>query len=147
MGPRYTQHSLERFSRCSERFTITDEAQLLSRITVNPNIFGGRPIIRGMRIKVETILALLEQGVSEPDILDDYPDLEQEDIRACLAYARALVANETLEPVTVPLARILRGGPQRGPHTGSPAFLAKTRAQSHPVRAARRGRPTPLLCK
>ena len=66
-----------------------NEAQLLSRITVNPKIFGGHPIIRGMRIKVEHVLALLEQGVSEPDILDDDPDLELEDIRACLAYARA----------------------------------------------------------
>jgi len=66
-----------------------NEAQLLSRITVNPKIFGGRPIIRGMRIKVEHVLALLEQGVSEQDMLDDYPDLELEDIRACLAYARA----------------------------------------------------------
>jgi len=66
-----------------------NEAQLLSRITVNPKIFGGRPIIRGMRIKVENVLALLEHGVSEPDVLDDYPDLELEDIRACLAYARA----------------------------------------------------------
>lgn len=80
---------------------MMNEAQLLSRITVNPKIFGGRPIIRGLRIKVENVLALLEQGVSEPDILDGYPDLELEDIRACLAYARALVANETLEPVTV----------------------------------------------
>jgi len=64
-----------------------NEAQRLSRITVNPKIFGGRPIIRGMRIKVENILALLEQGVSEQDILDDYPDLELQDIRACLTYA------------------------------------------------------------
>lgn len=77
------------------------ESQFLSRITVNPHIFGGKPIIRGMRIKVENVLALLEQGVSREEILDDYPDLESDDIRACLAYARALVANETLEAVTV----------------------------------------------
>ncbi|MFA0748121.1 DUF433 domain-containing protein [Fervidibacter sp.] len=65
-----------------------DERQLLSRITVNPKIFGGKPTIRGLRIKVESILALLEQGVTPEEILRDYPDLEPEDIRACLAYAK-----------------------------------------------------------
>jgi uncharacterized protein (DUF433 family) len=78
-----------------------NENLLLNRITVNPRIFGGQPIIRGLRIKVETVLALLEQGVPTEEMLDDYPDLEPEDIRACIAYARALVANETLEAVTV----------------------------------------------
>ncbi len=71
---------------------------LLRRITVNPGIFGGKPIIRGMRIKVENVLALLEQGVTPQEILGDYPDLELEDIKACLAYARALVANESIKP-------------------------------------------------
>jgi len=78
-----------------------DDRQLLSRITVNPKVFGGKPTIRGLRIKVENILALLEQGVTPEEILRDYPDLEPEDIRACLAYARCLVANETLETVAV----------------------------------------------
>lgn len=68
-------------------------------IVIDPNIFGGKPIIRGLRIKVETVLALLEQGATPEEILQDYPDLEPEDIRACLAYARALVANEAVEPV------------------------------------------------
>lgn len=77
------------------------DTPLLARIVVNPKVFGGKPIVRGLRIKVETVLALLEQGVPEVDILDDYPDLEPEDIRACLAYARALVANETVDAVTV----------------------------------------------
>ena len=78
-----------------------EERSLLRRITVNPSIFGGKPIIRGLRIKVETILSLLEQGASFEEILDDYPDLEPDDIRACLAYARMLVANEHVEPVKV----------------------------------------------
>jgi uncharacterized protein (DUF433 family) len=77
------------------------ENQLLRRITVNSSIFGGKPIIRGMRIKVENILALLEQCVSFEQILQDYPDLEFDDIRACIAYARALVANESLEAIAV----------------------------------------------
>lgn len=81
------------------------EAELLKRIIINPAIFGGKPIIRGMRIKVENILALLEQGVTIKEILEDYPDLEPDDIRACLAYARALVANESLEAVNVEVAR------------------------------------------
>jgi len=63
-----------------------NERDLLNRITVKPKIFGGKPIIRGMRIKVENVLALLAQGVTPEEILGDYPDLEPEDIRACLAY-------------------------------------------------------------
>ena len=78
-----------------------DTPSPLSRITINRHIFDGKPIIRGMRIKVETILALLEQRVSVKEILEDYPDLESDDISACLAYARALIANETLEAVTI----------------------------------------------
>ena len=77
------------------------ENQLLRRITINSSIFGGKPIIRGMRIKVENILALLEQCVSFEEILEDYPDLEFDDIRACIAYARAVVANESLEAIAV----------------------------------------------
>jgi len=60
--------------------------ELLKRITINPNIFGGKPIIRGMKIKVENVLALLEQGATPKDILDDYPDLEIDDIYACIVY-------------------------------------------------------------
>ena len=72
---------------------------LLGRITFNPEVFGGKPIIRGMRVSVELILSLLSQGVSFQEILDDYPDLKHEDIQACLCYAHAIVANETIEAV------------------------------------------------
>ena len=75
--------------------------QLLNRIMSNPGIFGGKPIIRGMRISVEMILGLLAQGVSSKEILEDYPDLEQEDILACLAYAHRVIANESLEEIKV----------------------------------------------
>lgn len=78
-----------------------DLQPLLRRITANTEIFGGKPIIRGMRVSVELILSLLAQGEPAEDILDDYPDLEPEDIQACLAYAHALVAHETLAPVSV----------------------------------------------
>ena len=68
---------------------------LLQRITVRPEVFGGKPIIRDMRISVELILSLLAQGVTPEALLDDYPDLEMEDIRACLTYAHAVIAGDT----------------------------------------------------
>lgn len=76
--------------------------ELLGRISFDPAIFGGKPIVRGMRISVEMILSLLAQSESMDGILADYPALEREDIRACLAYARAVVAQETIE--TLPAA-------------------------------------------
>lgn len=74
---------------------------MLDRITANPEIFGGKPIIRGMRISVELILSLLAQGVAADEILYDYPGLEMEDIRASIAYAHAVIANDSLESVQV----------------------------------------------
>ena len=59
----------------------------MDRITINPAQCGGRPCIRGMRIRVKDVLDMLAGGASEAEILEDYPDLETEDIRACLAYA------------------------------------------------------------
>ena len=73
---------------------MSDE-NLLKRITTNPEIFGGRPIIRGLRISVESVLRLLAQGEALEAILDDYPELEREDIRACLVFA---VAQSRPEP-------------------------------------------------
>lgn len=63
------------------------------RITVNPNQCGGRPCIRGMRIRVTDVLDLLASGVSRDEILDDYPDLEAEDIEACLRFASRRVSH------------------------------------------------------
>ena len=75
--------------------------ELLKRITVNPAIFGGKPIIRGMRISVELILSLLAQGEAEDAIPADYPDLTREDLRACLAYAHAVIAQDSRDAVQV----------------------------------------------
>ena len=58
---------------------------IMERITVNPNQCGGRPCIRGMRLRVKDVLDMLAEGASEQEILQDYPDLEAEDIRASLA--------------------------------------------------------------
>ncbi len=57
------------------------------RITINPNQGGGRPCVRGMRIRVKDVLDMLASGASQQEILSDFPDLEAEDIRACIAYA------------------------------------------------------------
>lgn len=72
--------------------TMTTNNDLLKRITARPDVFGGKPIVRDMRISVELILSLLDQGVLPEEILDDYPDLELDDIRACTAYAHAVIA-------------------------------------------------------
>ena len=74
---------------------------LLSRITANREIFGGKPIIRGMRISVELILSLLAQGETPESILADYPELKYEDIRACWAYAHAVIADDSLDAITI----------------------------------------------
>ncbi len=75
--------------------------ELLNRITSRPDVFGGKPIIRDMRVSVELILSLLTQGVTPDAILDDYPDLELDDIRACTAYAHAVIAGDSLAAVSV----------------------------------------------
>ena len=62
--------------------------ELLRRITSRPDVLGGKPIIRDMRISVELILSLLSQGESIESILADYPRLERDDIHACMAYAQ-----------------------------------------------------------
>lgn len=80
---------------------MNEQPNLLGRITARPDVFGGKPIIRDMRISVELILSLLAQGVTPEAILDDYPDLERDDIRACTAYAHAIIARDTLAAVTV----------------------------------------------
>ncbi len=75
---------------------------MINRITVNPRILGGKPLIRGTRISVEFILDLLASDVSENEILEDYPHLTKEDIQACLKYAARSCKNEIfveLEPV------------------------------------------------
>jgi uncharacterized protein (DUF433 family) len=73
--------------------------ELLTRITTNPAIFGGKPIIRGRRLAVEHVLSMLAAGDSVETILSGYDWLEREDIRARLVYAERLVAHERVEPV------------------------------------------------
>jgi len=75
-----------------------NEAELLKRITVNPKIFGGKPIIRGHRLAVEHVLGMLAAGDTVDDLTRAYTWLEREDVLACLAYARRVVGHERIEP-------------------------------------------------
>lgn len=68
--------------------------QLLERVSVNPKVMVGKPVIRGTRVPVELIVKMLVQGIAEKEILREYPRLEPEDIRAALAYASAILSNE-----------------------------------------------------
>ncbi len=78
-----------------------DEEALLARITVRPDVFGGKPIIRGRRMAVEHVLGLLAAGDTPEILLDEYEWLEPDDIRACLLYAYRLVAHERVKPAFV----------------------------------------------
>ena len=80
-----------------------EEKKLLKRITINPKIFGGKPIIRGRRLAVEHVLGMLAAGDSSETILEGYPWLEQEDIQACLVYARRMVGHERIETLPMEL--------------------------------------------
>lgn len=72
------------------------EDELLRRITTNPKIFGGKPIIRGRRLAVEHVLGMLAGGDTVETIVVGYPWLEADDVRACLVYARRLVGHERI---------------------------------------------------
>ncbi len=72
------------------------EAELLDRIVVRPDVFGGKPIIRGLRIAVEHVLAMLAAGDSTETILSEYPFLESADIQACLLFAHRSIAGEDI---------------------------------------------------
>jgi uncharacterized protein (DUF433 family) len=78
-----------------------NDGNLLQRITVNPRIFGGKPIIRGRRLAVEHVLGMLAAGDSFDTILEGYPWLERADIQACLLYAQRHVAHERIEPLVI----------------------------------------------
>ena len=75
-----------------------NENDLLQRITTDPEIFGGKPVIRGRRLAVEHVLGMLAAGDDFDTLLEGYPWLEHEDILACLAYAHRLVGHERVEP-------------------------------------------------
>lgn len=73
---------------------MSNDEQLLSRITVRPDIFGGKPIIRDMRVAVEHVLGMMAAGDDAETILREYPILEPEDIQACLLFAHRSMSGE-----------------------------------------------------
>ena len=71
----------------------------ISRITINPEICHGKPTIRNMRYTVELILDLLSSGMTISEIIEDYPALEEEDIKACLAFASRLTSVKSIHKI------------------------------------------------
>ena len=71
-------------------------ASLAPRVTVNPNQCGGRPCVRGMRIRVTDVLDLLASGLSADEVLEELPDLERDDILACLQFASRRLSHPVL---------------------------------------------------
>ncbi|MDQ2787610.1 MAG: DUF433 domain-containing protein [Chloroflexota bacterium] len=81
---------------------VTETKQTLrERIVVNPHILVGKPIVRGTRIPVEIVLAHLALDIDLESLFADYPRLTPDDVRACLAYAAGLVADESVFPIAV----------------------------------------------
>jgi uncharacterized protein (DUF433 family) len=75
----------------------------MSRIIVNPEILGGKPIIEGTRLSVEHVLGLLASGMSNAEIIEAYPELNEENIQAVLAYASRALHNEVM--IDLPIIR------------------------------------------
>ena len=78
------------------------DEKLWQRITIDPRMMTGKPVIRGTRIPVELIVRMLAQGIPQLEILQEYPRLEPDDIRAALAYAAQMLAHEDVFPLAVP---------------------------------------------
>jgi uncharacterized protein (DUF433 family) len=97
----HQEYSLTSKKGANEMPQQLDHKKLIERITVNPKIFGGKPIIRGRRLAVEHILGMLAAGDTVDTILEGYPWLELEDIQACLAYAHRVVGHERVEPFVI----------------------------------------------
>ena len=76
-----------------------EKINIMDRITAHPDVMVGKPTIRGMRITVEQLLKALANGITTDQLLDDYPELEKEDIRAALLYASQLVDEERVYAV------------------------------------------------
>lgn len=76
------------------------DEQLLKRITIDPKVMVGKPVIKGTRLTVEYILNLLAHGTTVAEILEEYEGLTQEDIQACLLFATKALENTTFMPLT-----------------------------------------------
>ncbi len=77
---------------------MRNKENLLKRITINPEVMVGKPTIRGMRITVDQILRALAGGISEKELMEDYPELQKEDFQAVYSYVADLVDEEQVFP-------------------------------------------------
>ncbi|MFW5966814.1 MAG: DUF433 domain-containing protein [Persicimonas sp.] len=75
-----------------------NDEQLLDRIEQNPDVLDGKPVVRGTRLSVEFIVNLLAHGATHEEILEEYHDLESDDIRACLLFAGRMVGDASFMP-------------------------------------------------
>ena len=80
------------------------DRELLERITLNPEVMAGKPVIRGTRLTVEYVLNLLAHGATPEEILEEYPGLKPEDIRACFLFATKSLGETDFMPLTVETA-------------------------------------------
>lgn len=80
------------------------DQQLLERITLNPKVMVGKPVIKGTRLTVEYILNLLAHGATSAEILEEYKGLTQEDIQACILFATKSLENTTFMPLATEMA-------------------------------------------
>ncbi len=78
-----------------------EDRQLLERITLNPKIMAGKPVIKGTRLTVEYILSLLAHGARPEEILEEYDGLTTEDVQACILFATESLKNTDFMPLTV----------------------------------------------
>ena len=86
------------------------QKELNERIEVNPGVMAGKPVIKGTRIPVDLIIRLMSQGINEKEILEDYPNLRIEDIRAALEYGADIVKGEDIFP-------LVKKGPNGNKHS------------------------------
>jgi uncharacterized protein (DUF433 family) len=85
-------------SRDLDEMISMTEVSANPRITIDPAILVGKPVVRGTRLSVEFLIGLMADGWLQADILANYPGLTPEDLAACLAYARDMLANERVYP-------------------------------------------------
>jgi uncharacterized protein (DUF433 family) len=85
----------------SKNMTKVIENRLLGRIRQDPRVLAGKPVIAGTRLSVDALLTLMAEGLSEEQILGEYPRLKHEDIQAALLYAGNVVRNESVFPLSV----------------------------------------------
>ena len=90
----FAEVAITKHPPCRHLVRIGNGSVAMNRIEINPSVLGGKPVIRNTRIGVELLLRKLAEGATIPELLDAYPRLTENDVRACLAYAADTIANE-----------------------------------------------------